>query len=268
MKTYTFLLLGLLFTTLTSCNRFKADHPQANLSDENKTTDLTAQSILVFKDSIDKNLHHLDKSQSLVYMLGDLSFYVEKYGDSLFVEHAYNGAESSSLKKYYFRNDSLILYQSGNELVNEDGVVFKEERTYLRNHTVFRKDGRTATSASALKSLPFLDISLTTTDDPDKKYLDNVNSLKSVLNGSEKFDMVFESIRTYPDSRYIILRSKEPNSYTASVLVKEKDAFIDSLLNYPILFKDKKLNFKWEVVDREAIYVPVSNTTSASGLNK
>jgi hypothetical protein len=267
MKTYIFLLFGLIFTTLASCNRFKADHPQANLSDEYKTTDLTAQSILVFKDSIDKNLHQLEKNQSLVYMLGDLSFYVEQYGDSLFIEHAYNGAESSSIKKYYFRNDSLILYQSGNELVNEEGAVFKDERSYLRNHTVFRKDGRTATSAAALKSLPFIDISLENVD-PDKRYLDNVTSLKSVLNGDDKFDMVFESIRTYPDSRYITLRSKMPNSYTASILVKERDAFIDSLLNYPILFKDKKLNFKWEVVDREAVYVPVSSNTSASGLNR
>lgn len=258
MKTYTFLIFGLIFTTLISCNQFKADHSQANLSTENKTTDLTAQSVLDFKNSIDKNLHLLSKNQSLVYMLGDLSFYVEHYGDSLFVEHAYNGAESNSIKKYYFKNDSLILYQTGNELVNDESIVFKEERTYLHNHTVFKKDSRTATSAAALKSLPFIDISLNeNANNTDKSYLDNVNSLKSVLNGADKFNMVFESIRTYPDSRYITLRSKEPNSYTASILVKERDAFIDSLLNYPFLFKDKKLNFKWEVIDREAVYVPV-----------
>ena len=243
-------------TTLTGCNPFKANHPQANLSDEYKTTDLTAKSVLSYKDSIDKNLHLLPKSQSLVYMLGDLSFYVERYGTTLFVEHAYNGAESNSLKKYYFRNDSLILYQTSNQLANEVGVVFKDERTYLRNHTVFKKDGRTAVSAAALKSLAFLDIPLSENNNPDKSYLDNVSSLRNILNGADKFDMVFESIRTYPDSRYITLRSKEPNSYTASILVKERDAYIDSLLNYPILFKDKKLNFKWEVVDREAVYVP------------
>ncbi len=259
MKTYTFLTFLLISTTLLSCKQFKADHPQANLADDHKTTDLTAQSILVFKDSVDKTLPKLTKRQSLVYMLGDLSFYVEKFGDSLYVERAYSGAESNSIKKYYFRNDSLILHQSGNELVNDDGVVFKDERTYLRNHTVFKKDGRTAGSASALRTLPFIDISLEENVNPDKVYLDNVASLKNILNGADKFDMVFESIRTYPDSRYITLRSNEPNSYTASVLVKQRDAFIDSLLNYPILFKDKKLNFKWEVIDREAVYVPRGN---------
>ncbi len=67
--------------------------------------------------------------------------------------------------------------------------------------------------------------------------------------------MVFESIRTYPDTQYITLRNKEPNSYTSSILVKERDTFIDSLLNYPFLFKDKKLNINWEVIDREAVYL-------------
>ncbi len=257
MKLYGFLILGVILATVFSCNQFKANHPQAQLADENKTTDLTAKSVLAYKDSVDKNLFKLSKNQSLVYMLGDLSFYVERYGNILFVEHAYNGGESNSLKKYYFRNDSLILHQTSNELANDESVVFKDERTYMRNHTVFKKDGRTAVSASALKSLAFIDIPLSENTNPDKSYLDNVTVLKNVLSGTDKFDMVFESIRTYPDSRYITLRNKEQNGYTASILVKERDVFIDSLLNFPILFKDKKLNFKWEVVDREAVYVPL-----------
>ncbi len=65
MKTYTFLRLVLIMATLISCNQFKAKHPQANLSDENKTTDLTSKSILAFKDYIDKNLDRYPKTQSL-----------------------------------------------------------------------------------------------------------------------------------------------------------------------------------------------------------
>ncbi len=188
-------------------------------------------------------------------MLGDLSFYVEQYGTNLLIEHAYNGAESNSIKKYYFRNDSLILYQSRTELVNEEQIAFKDERTYMRNHTVFKKDGRTAVSADALKSLAFIDIPLSENNIPDKSYLDHVSALRNILNGGDKFEMVFESIRTYPDTQYITLRNKEPNSYTSSILVKERDTFIDSLLNYPFLFKDKKLNINWEVIDREAVYL-------------
>ncbi|WP_143095961.1 hypothetical protein [Pedobacter insulae] len=255
---YRLLLITVILTTAVSCNPFKSDHPQASLSDENKTTGLTAPSILRYADSVDKMLNQLPKSQSLVYMLGDLSFYVEKYGTTLFVERAYNGAESNSLKKYYFRNDSLMLFKSSQELANEEGTVFKDERVYMRNHTVFKKDSRTAVSASALKSLAFIDVPLTDNVSPDKIYLNDVEALQQALDGVGKFDMIFESISTYPDSRYITLRNKDQNGYAASVLVKERDSFIDSLLNYPMLFKDKKLNFKWEVVDGEAVYVPVS----------
>jgi hypothetical protein len=256
MKLYSFLLLTVFLTSIFGCNRFKADHPQANLTDENKTTDLTASTIIHYTDSVDKNLQQFTKTESLVYMLGDLSFYVEQYGNTLFVERAYNGAESNSLKKYYFRNDSLLLFTTKQELSNEDGTLFKEERVYLRNHTVFKKDSRTAVSAAALKSLAFIDIPLSDNVSPDKIYLNNVSSLQNALKGDDKFDMIFESIRTYPDSRYITLRNKEQNGYSASVLVKERDAFIDSLLNYPMLFKDKELKFKWKVIDREAVYVP------------
>ena len=100
MKVYSFLLLTVMLTSIIGCNRFKANHPQANLTDENMTTGLTAASIIHYTDSVDKNLLQFTKTESLVYMLGDLSFYVEQYGNALFVERAYNGAESNSLKKY------------------------------------------------------------------------------------------------------------------------------------------------------------------------
>ncbi|MBB2145855.1 hypothetical protein GM921_10185 [Pedobacter sp. LMG 31464] len=271
MKTVYFLILIAAFSTMLGCNYIKSDHPQADVADE-YATNLTAKSIIQYTDSIDKNLTQLSKSTSLVYMLGDLSFYVEKYSLAnkaiLVIEHAYNGGISNSLKRYYFKNDSLILEKDKNELVNEEGTVFKDTRTYLRSNTVFKIENKTAATQSAINSLPYIDLPLSKNNKPDQSYLENVNSLNNVLNGSDKFDVVFESITTYPDSRYIILRSKIQNSYSASVLVKERDAFIDSLLNDPINFKDQKLNFKWVVKDNEAIYVPVANNTSANGLNK
>ena len=95
-----------------------------------------------------------------------------------------------------------------------------------------------------------------------------MKTLNEVLEGKDKFEMVFDNITTYPDSRYIILKSKIQNSYSASILVKQRDQFIDSLLNDPIDFKAEKLNIKWIIEDREAVYVPVAKNTSASGLNK
>jgi len=271
MKLYTILILLAVFSAILGCNKFKSDHPQAEISDQ-YSTDLTAKSILHYADSIDKNLTHFTKTTSLVYMLGDLSFYVEKYSESdkpiLMVEHAFNGGVSNSLKKYYFRNDSLILESVKNELANDEGSIFKDARTYLRSNTVFKVENRTASAGGEIKSLPFLDVPLSNNKTADKTLLDNVKTLNDVINRVDRFDVVFESITTFPDSRYIVLRSKIKNSYTASILVQEKDAFIDSLLNDPMIFKDEKLNFNWTIKDKEAIYVPVANNTSANGLNR
>ncbi|WP_316771103.1 hypothetical protein [Pedobacter frigiditerrae] len=271
MKLYTILILLAVFSTITGCNKFKSDHPQAEITDQ-YTTDLTANSILHYADSINKNLNRYTKATSLVYMLGDLSFYVEKYSEAdqpiLLIEHAFNGGVSNSLKKYYFRNDSLILEEEKNQLANDDGSIFKDSRTFLRSNTIFKVENRTASVGGEIKSLPFLDVPLSVNKTADKTLLDNVKTLNDVINRVDRFDVVFESITTFPDSRYIVLRSKIQNSYTASILVQEKDAFIDSLLNDPMTFKDQKLNFTWAIKDKEAVYVPVSNNTSASGLKR
>lgn len=271
MKLYTILILFILFSTTTGCNYFKSDHPQADISNS-YTTDLNAKSILKYADSINNNLSNYTKVNSLVYMLGDLSFYVERYSEAdkpvLFIEHAFNGGVSNSLKKYYLKNDSLILEVVKNQLANDDGSVFKDSRTFLRSNTIFKIENRTAAAGSEINSLPFLDVPLSADKTNDKTLLDNVNTLNEVINHADKFDVVFESITTFPDSRYIVLRSKIQNSYSARVLVKQKDAFIDSLLNSPSNFKDQKLNFTWTIKDKEAVYVPVANSTSASGLKR
>ncbi len=271
MKSVYFLILIAVFSTLFGCNKFKADHPQAEMSAE-YATDLNAKTIINYADSIDKTLSHYTKTTSLVYMLGDLSFYVEKYGEAdhpiLLIEHAFNGGISNSLKKYYFKNDSLILENVKNELANDDGSIFKNSRTFLRSNTIFKKENKTATASTEINSMPFLDVPLSTDKTTDKALLDKVKTLNDVLDRNDRFDVVFESITTFPDSRYIVMRSKIQNSYSASILVQEKDAFIDSLLNDPMTFKDEKLKLNWVIKDREAIYVPVGNNTSANGLNR
>ena len=78
MKSVYFLVIIGAFSTILGCNYIKSDHPQADLNDAN-ATNLTTKSIIQYTDSIDKNLSQFSKSTSLVYMLGDLSFFVEKY---------------------------------------------------------------------------------------------------------------------------------------------------------------------------------------------
>lgn len=255
---YAFVLMVLLISQI-GCKQFKSDHPQATLNDA-FATDLTPKSIAKYTDSIDKTITQLNKTTSLLYFLGDVSFYAEKYtgnnGTVLMVEHAFNGGNSKSLKKYYFRNDSLILERVSTEIDNGDGMIFKDSQTFLRSNTVFKTESRTSPALTTLRSMPFVDVPLSQNQTPDQSYLNDVNSLNEVINGQNKFDMVFDNITTYPDSRYIILKSKNQNGYMATVLVREKDALIDSLLNDPINFKDQKLKIRWEIKDHEAVYVP------------
>ena len=253
------------------CNKFKSDHPQAEVLDQN-ATDLTAKSIITYTTEIDKKLPSLTKQTSLVYMLGDLSFYAIKYSENgktvLIEEHAFNGVNNKSIKEYYLKNDSLILEKTSSKLENDDEATIKESRTYLRSNTVFKIENRTASSNKAINSIPYIDLALSQSKTTDKDFMDKINSLNEVLDGRDKFEMVFDNITTYPDSRYILLKSKLQNGYSASILVKQKDQLIDSLLNDPINFKDQKLVIKWNVIDQEAVYIPVVKNTSASGLNK
>ena len=260
MKSVYFLMIIALFaTTLGGCNKFKSDHPQSEIADQ-QATDLTSKTILEYTKLIDKNIPKLSKETSLVYMLGETSFYVERYLENektiLLVEHVYNGGVTNSLKKYYFKNDSLILEKSESKVANDDGTIFKDSRTFIRNNTIFKVDGRTASSEGAIQTLAFIDVPLSQNKTADQTILENAKSLTDILEGKERFSMVFESITTYPDSRYIILSNKTENSYTASILVKQRDQFIDSLLTDPGLFKNQKLNIKWVVQDHEAIYLP------------
>ena len=259
MKSVYFLMIIGLFSTVTGCNPFKSDHPQAEIADP-YDTDLNAKTILQYTATIDKNITNYTKKSSLVYLLGDLSFFVEKFTQNgqtvLLVEHSFSGGSNKSLKSYYFRNDSVVLEKNDSELANEGGKTYKNIRTFFRNNTIFKIENRTATSVATINSLPYIDLPLSQNTTADQTHLSNVTALNDVVDGKDKFDMVFENITTYPDSRYILLRSKIQNSYMASILVQDRDPFIDSLLNDPINFKDQKLNISWIIKDHEAVYVP------------
>ncbi|MCX2481228.1 hypothetical protein OQY15_19140 [Pedobacter sp. MC2016-15] len=273
MNTIRFFSLVCLLFTFCSCNYFKSEHPQAALPGQGGTTGMTDKSILNYSATIDRTLSHYKKEYSLIYLSGDLSVYAEKYsayGDGkLYKTYSANGNISNSVKSYYFKNDSLILVKEQDKIMNEGVEVYKNIRTYLRNNVTFKMDSRTAGSAAALSTLPYLLVQPSDNKYPAEDYTDDIKSMDDAIAGKDKFEMVFDNITTYPDAHYIFLKSKNPSNYKASLLVNTRDAFIDSLLNFPSVFKDDKLSLKWKIKDKEAVYVPVDSTsTSASGLNK
>lgn len=258
MKTVSFLMIISLSTTILSCNPFKSDHPQASIPNE-YDTGLTSKSILTYADSVDQHLANLTKNASLVYVSGEQSFYVERFKNAdkiiLLIEHTFSGGSNTSLKKYYFKNDSLVLQKTSAESANENGKSYKDSRTFLRSNTIFKTESRTATTSSSLNALPFIDGPVSQHSPADQTLISDALALNDVVDGKDKFEMVFENITTYPDSRYIVLRGKIQKNYISSILVPERDQYIDSLLNTPYTFKDKNLNLKWKIEENEAVYV-------------
>ncbi len=275
MKPVCLFISLLLSVSLYSCT-LKSDHPQADLLKDQSSTGMNDKLISEFAETADQSIGTFERKYSLIYLLGDNSLYVEQYTKApdtkIYYEYASNGSASNTLSKYYFKNDSLVLIETNSKqnigsIENQDSdQVFKDTRIYLRNNTVFKKENRTAISSSALKTLPYLSVS-SDKQAAEESYFDNIKVLDDAIRQTNKFEMVFDNITTYPDSRYLILKSKIPNSYRASILVENRTGFIDSLLNNPSVFKDEKLNFKWKIKENEAVYIP-AGTTSASGLNK
>lgn len=272
MKAIYLLCSGFLLLTFQGCDYFKSKHPQANLP-ENGSTGMTDKSILSFSAGIDRELNHFKKEVSLVYTTGDLSMYVEKYSAyhdaMLYKTYATNGLTSEMVKSYYFKNDSLILVKEKGKLRNEEGEVYHDARTYMRNHIIFKMDSRTASSAEAIQKLPYLPLQPAGNKYPVESNIEEIGVMNNAVLGADKFEMVFDNITTYPEYLYINLKSKKQGNYKSAIRINSKDAYIDSLLNMPALFKDQKLKLRWQIADKEAVYVPVaSTTTSAKGLNR
>ena len=269
MKTsYILYCLPVLFS-IFSCNQ-QPRHPQADLISQSAATAMTDKSIGILADNIDANLAQLEKQSSLVYLQGEQSMYAERYSSNgkaiLYVEQRDNGLINSETKKYYFKNDSLILVQENKKASNE----YTDTRIFLRNNIAFSKQQRKANTAPSLLSQPYLPLKSGKDNGlKENDYQQNIRTLEEAIAGNNQYEMLFDQFIDIPGENIIQLKSKAQSGYTASILVREPDAFIDSLKNNPQGFRNEKLNFKWKVEDKEAVYVPVAaKVTSAKGLNK
>lgn len=253
-----------------SCSQ-NTKHPQAEIINKSIPAAITEQSILHFADSVDANLNLLDKRSSLVYQLDESSSYIEQYSMNgipvLYSEYTDNKGVKNMLNKYYFNNDSLVFINRSKKTFKENSEVFEERRIYLRNRIAFKQEIRASLSAANLKTKQFSAIDQA--DLSSENFTEKLKTLKDAIEGNEKFDLVFDSFLNSPNEKYILLRSKTPAGYNANILVTQNDLLIDSLIAEPMFFKDKKLKIKWEIINREAVYVPVAaNATSANGLKR
>ncbi|MCX2453296.1 hypothetical protein OQX61_18640 [Pedobacter sp. PLR] len=258
-----------LLLSLFSCSQ-QPKHPQADLINQSSATAMTDDTILRYADSINASLPALEKQSSLIFLQGEQSMYVEKYNTNgkpvLYEEYLDNKLISNQSKKYYLKNDSLVLLQE--KIKNNNGLT--ETRTFFRNNIAFKKEQRTASDDAALKKQPYLSVrSATTASQTTENEEKQLKTLEDAIAQNGLFAMHFEQFIDIPEESIIQLKGSGQNSYTANVIVRIPDALIDSLQKSPATFKNEKLNFKWEIADKEAVYVPVAaSITSAKGLNK
>lgn len=232
---------------------------------------VTEQEILNFADSLDATLNTLEKQSSLVFNKNQESLYIEKFSMNgvpiVYKSYIENNGVHSSASVYYFSNDSLILVKKSDRSIKQNGDLLVDKRTYLRNNIAFKQEVRSASSQSSLETKPYQTLKQTSIHEDDFPAI--ISMLSDAINGNDKFELVFDQLIASGDEKYIMLKSKIPNGYTAGIVVIQEDAFIDSLATDPLVFKSRKLDLTWEIKDKEAFYVPVAaKTTSASGLNK
>jgi hypothetical protein len=232
------------------------------------------QSILQFADSVNQKLPGFDLHTSMLFMNDKSMLYVDRYtqyaNPVLFIEHSEEGNSQSVLRKYYFKNDSLIFVYEREHTRTASGEMITDRRSYFRNNTLFKKESRTAEKAAELQTMVYKDADKMHETSLTEDYKSKINTLADAAAGRNQFEMVFDQVSNYSNAEYLILKSKEQNNYTAKIRIKQRDALIDSLHTMPELFKDEKLNLAWKVEDKEAVYIPTAtgSVTSASGLNK
>eukprot|EP01132_Coremiostelium_polycephalum_P013434 gene13434-16371_t len=232
------------FCVLYSCN-LKSSHPQADIAQDPAATAMNEKIISHYADSLDKKQYEFNGKTVLLSVYED------------------NGALKNTRKKYYFKNDSLILVRSSSIQDAGTSPILKDSVSYLRNHTVFKITFRSAASQAQLKATPFHSLA-TDQKKNAETYLQQVDLLKDAIQQQNQFEMVFESINGAPDEKYLILKSKTDAVYEASVLLTDKDALIDSLQTDPLKFKGEKIHLNWTIKDKQAIYVPVASKTDTS----
>jgi hypothetical protein len=271
MKALLWSAIGFLF--FSSCNP-GPKHPQAGLVQQNGVMTMSEQEILNYADSIDASLAALTKESSLVFKISpDESLAVDQYRNAsqqpvCYIEHNSTAGISDIVSTYYLKNDSLLLVRKQQTQLKNGLTQFNDQRSYLRNNIVFKVEEKSGTDSSGLTTKRFAE-KKNPQDKTLNPYKEKLGIFKEALSGLNKFELVFDKLVQLPDARYLLLKGKIPNGYSASILIEEPDLLIDSLQNDPNHFRARKIDFKWKVKDHEAIYVPVAaGLTSASGLNK
>ena len=241
----------LITLSLAACNKNK-DQIKSSLN--SAAGQLLKENILSFADTVNNLSKGAIKQESLIYTLGDYSFYVSRYVRnsevSLYIELGNSGDYGNTEKRYYLKDGQVVLlvHYSKNMMVY---LPFITERVFYKNGQILYSDCRESKTWRELRSLNFMQNEIASQD-----IVEDMKKLNDAIYQRGKFDLVFEGITEYPKAKYLIFSRDNFNTYRAPVLVEKKDNFIEALFSNPEKYKGRKLKITWALREpNEAVYV-------------
>lgn len=241
-------LIIILIILAGSCSRQNPDHPQAEK--ESAGVLLNKQQILNYKDSVNGLIGQLNKQQTLIYTLGDNSFYITRYSSNgeplLYIKKSKNNEYDSMEERYYVHNNHLVLYSKNSREITS-GEILSEQYFFRNNILFYSKSGQSDNDHTVPDTV--------IKEEREEKTAD-LKQLEQALNQTGKFNLVFDGIADYPQARYLILSRNELHAYRAALLMENEDELAEELISNPEKYKGRKLDLKWKIRNgEEAVYI-------------
>lgn len=245
-----FYLFSILLFSLAACNK---NTDQLKTSINSVSSNSIKENILAIADSINKISVRAQKQESLIYNLGDYSFFISRFIQNseavLYIEHGKSGEYGHTEKRYYLKNGMVILLEQSSK-DNKVYLPFKTERTYYNKGQPIYSERREARTAGELSGMNFKQ------QPASGNILKDMKKLNDAMYQKGDFDLVFEGITEFPKAKYLILSKRNLNAYRAPILVEKKDNFIEAIATNPEKYLGRKLRITWDLrKPNEAVYV-------------
>lgn len=198
-------------------------------------------------DSLDALLPSSVLQQSLIFSRDNYSFYVSRYvlkdRVNLYVETGIRNNNALSEKRYYLKDGKILLY-----VLNVDDLEQDEDEHYQKTYFA---DGKIIANQGAYRSGNqgnlFEQEQMRSASDIQA----DLRELKDAIYQEGNFDLRVEAVADYPRATYLILSSRNINSYRSALKVdpagSDLQGPIAAILASPADYKGRKLDLKWEI---------------------
>ncbi|EOR95038.1 hypothetical protein ADIARSV_1822 [Arcticibacter svalbardensis MN12-7] len=205
-----------------------------------------------YGDSLDILVPEYEKKQSMIYTLGDYSFYITAYLNNgeplLYIENGESNQYGHIAKYYYLNKGKVILFKENHHNESID-FAYQSKKEYFRNNILFFAESKKGNNSSDFNAAPYAPTKGANLD------LDStVSFMTDALKREGKFNLVFEGITEDSRVRYIVLSRPGLGTYRTVIRVEKEDEFITELVSNTEKFIGDKLHLDFDIIDDEAVY--------------